>query len=155
MGVNRGKQFEEQVFKGFKRIGDCDITRLPDQMSGYKGSTNVSDFIVFNSGNLIYIECKSLYGNTLNLKKITQLDSLTEKELIPDVSAGVMVWFIDHDITLYIPVSELNRLKREGKKSINIKDIDSIKSIIIQGKKKRILFEYDLYPFLEYFMWWK
>ena len=72
MGVNRGKQFEEQVFKGFKRIGDCDITRLPDQMSGYKGSTNVSDFIVFNSGNLIYIECKSLYGKD---RKSTRLNS--------------------------------------------------------------------------------
>jgi hypothetical protein len=41
--VNRGKQFEEQVRKGFEKLSDISVDRLPDQMSGFAGSSNICD----------------------------------------------------------------------------------------------------------------
>lgn len=173
--VNRGKQFEEQVYKAFKKLQDknlLSIDRIQDQMSGFKGSKNMCDFRVYAMPQCIYLECKCCYGNTLPLSNITdyQLDSLSLKAEILGVDAGVMIWFIDHDVTLYVPIQTVNALENQGKKSIryNLKELLSDDAYFkevpeidkqwlcpericeIEGVKRRVLFDYNINSFLFY-----
>ena len=153
MGVNRGKDFESVIKQNFESIEDISIDRLHDQTTGFAGSSNICDFIVYNYPHELYLECKSCYGNTLSFNNITerQWSGLLEKSKISGVGAGVMIWFIDHDKTVFIPIQTLVAAKAAGKKSINIKEIYdaplAYSSIEVIGKKKRIFFEYDIAKF--------
>lgn len=40
---------------------------------------------------------------------------------IPGVANGVILWMIDHNRVLYIPIETFVKLKEDGKKSYNIK----------------------------------
>ena len=149
-GENRGKQFENAVRKAFEKWENVSIDRLYDQTTGYKGSCNICDFIVYYNPMQIYIECKSVHGNTLNFNNISdnQWNGLLKKSHIPGVEAGVMVWFIDMDITVYVPIQELKLHRAKGVKSLNIKDLKNYNYIVIPGVKKRIFFDYDMDIFL-------
>lgn len=98
---NRGKDFENVIKKAFKRFSDVSIDRLHDQTTGYAGSSNICDFVVYKRPNQYYIECKSTGGKSLPLTRITknQFEGLIAKSKIPGVIAGVIVWFIDLDRT--------------------------------------------------------
>ena len=145
MAFNRGKQFEERVKKDFKKIPQTVIERLPDQLSGYKGSKNVSDFIVYKYPNLFFIECKSTLGNTFPLSSLSQYDELLKRKGIEGVRSGVMLWFIDHDVVCYVPIATFEKLKKDEKKSVNIKMLgtDEYRIIKIPSKKKRVFLECD------------
>ena len=67
---NRGKDFENVIKKAFKRFSDVSIDRLHDQTTGYAGSSNICDFIVYKRPNQYYIECKSTGGKSLPLTRI-------------------------------------------------------------------------------------
>lgn len=154
MGINRGKQFEDAVYKAFSKVPNVSIDRLMDPMAGYAGIRNICDFIVYKKPFEVYVECKSLYGNTLNFKSgITknQWDGLLEKSKIEGVFAGVLVWYIDHDFTAFVPISELQWLKEQGDKSLKYYDIINrgLKYTLFPGKKKRVLFDYDAGEFLK------
>lgn len=152
MGVNRGKQFEEQIKAGFITVPDLVIERLPDPQNGYAGVRNICDFFVYSFPFLMFLECKSCYGNRLPFSNITenQWNGLLEKSNYPGVIAGYMVWYIDHDMTVFIPAKALKILKDGGCKSIGYNDeiISSDYCILVPGKKKRILFDYDMESFL-------
>ena len=143
MALNRGKQFEERVKKDFLRISETVVERLPDQVSGYKGSRNVSDFIVYKYPNLFFVECKSTLGNTFPLSNLSQYDELLKRKSIKGVRSGVILWFIDHDVVCYVPIATFEQLKRDGKKSVNIKMLNDNEYRIIEipSKKKRIFLE--------------
>lgn len=153
--VSRGKQLETQVKKDFRRVINTSVDRIPDQTSGFMGSSNISDFIVYHYPYQLYIECKSCYGNTLNFKNITdtQYEGLKYKDKIHGVIAGYIVWFIDHDSTFFITGTGVEKLKEQGLKSINI---NKFKSVIpdeyyqIRAVKRRVLFEYDFSDFFNY-----
>ena len=121
--------------------------------TGYKNQNNPCDFIVFDHGTQNYIECKAVHGNTLNFKsqiRKNQWDKLLAKSYIPGVNAGILVWFIDWDITLFIPIVVLEKMKIKNYKSFNIKkDINKVEKLYVEGTKKRVFFEYDLKSFLE------
>ena len=60
-----------------------------------------------------------------------------------------MVWFIDHDITVFIPATVLKKMKDNGAKSIRFDDpLISSDCIKVAGKKKRVFFDYDMESFL-------
>ena len=147
--VNRGKQFEARIKEAFERVENCSVDRLLDPQAGYAGIRNICDFIVYKEPNEYYIECKSHQGNTLPFTCITdnQWQGLLEKSKIKGVHAGVIVWFIDHDKTFYCDIRKLEELKSKGNKSINIKETQMF--IELSGKKKRILFDYDMNKFFE------
>lgn len=148
--INRGKDFEHEIEIAFRKYPNISIDRLHDQMSGFKGSTNICDFIVYWFPTLFYIECKSCYGNTLPFSNITetQWDGLLEKSKISGVVAGYIVWFIDHDKTVFIPAEYAKELKDDGAKSLNIKYLDLDRCFTISGKKRRIMFTYNMASFL-------
>lgn len=166
--VNRGKDFEGQVYDGFSKIEGVSIDRLPDPMAGYAGVKNICDFIVYKQPTLYYIECKSCYGNTFSIHSndpkrkygnITnnQWEGLLEKSKIPGVQAGILLWFIDHDETYWLDIRLLQRYKDAGHKSVSYYCdwVDSTKETDAQwdrlvGKKRRVLFDYDFAEFLKW-----
>lgn len=154
MPPNYGKEFEGVVRKAFEKVPNVSIDRLHDQMTGFKGSTNICDFIVYREPYEYYFECKSVHGNTLPFSNITdtQWNGLLEKSKIEGVFAGVICWWIDKDVTKFIPIQVLAWLDMVGYKSIRYdtgtpdKYIGDI--VEITGKKKRVFFSYDMEKFL-------
>lgn len=154
MAENYGKKFEQIVKEAFEKVDGVSIDRLHDQMSGFSGSRNICDFIVYKKPYEIYIECKTVHGNTLPFSNITdnQWNGLLEKSSIVGVRAGIICWWVDKDVTNYIPIELLNILKLLGNKSIRYDDYGEAvyRSIInIPGKKKRVFFDYDFSTFFD------
>ena len=112
-------------------------------MNGYKTISQVSDFIGYIYPNIFYLECKSHAGNTFPFDKLTQYDKLKEKVGIKGVRAGVILWLYDHDTVLYCPISTITQMKADGKKSINIKDIDKYNIKVVPSVKKRTFMTSD------------
>lgn len=144
---DRGKEFEYEVYKQFKAYPNVSIDRIPDQTMKYKKRTNVSDFIVFRRPKEYYVECKTVHGNRLPFKNITQYDKLMEKVDIDGVVPGVLCWWEDKDVTRWIPIDEVAYLKSLGDKSVRY---DANVGIIIPGRKRKIFFDYDLDTFFRF-----
>lgn len=169
MATNRGKDFENVIKEAFERVPDTSVVRLHDQTTGYLGSSNHCDFIVYHKPYEYHIECKSVHGNTLSIHSKpkpdkfgvlhgfygaitdTQWEGLLEKSKVPGVIAGVICWWIDRDITKFIPIQLLQSMREHDMKSIRYdftlfgKDL----CIELEGKKKRVYFEYDMKEFLK------
>ena len=146
--TNRGKDFEKIIKEAFEKVKGVSIDRLHDQMNGYACSYNICDFIVYKEPYQYYIECKSVHGNLLPFSNITpnQWRCMLEKSKIQGVRAGVICWWCDKDITMYIPIQVLQHYKDMGAKSIRFDDPFS-ELIHIKGKKKRVFYEYDMEDF--------
>ena len=168
MATNRGKKFESIIREAFEKVDGVSIDRIHDQTTRYKGSTNICDFIVYKKPYEYYIECKSVHGNTLSIYgndekhkygNITnrQWEGLLEKSKIQGVRAGVICWFVDKDVTTYIPIQALKIIRDEiGDKSVSwsaalvVSDKGhKIELVELDGKKKRVFFEYDMNKFFE------
>lgn len=153
--TNRGKDFEVEIRKCLEILPNVSFDRLPDPMAGYSGVKNICDFSMYNYPHMFFLECKSLYGNTLNYKgAITQnqWDGMFEKSKIKGCIAGVCVWFIDYDVTAFVKIQDLHDHKNSGAKSLNIENItsnESIPHILIDGIKKRVMFNYFGESFLK------
>ena len=150
MAINRGKQFEGIIREAFEKVPNTSVDRLYDQTNGFKGSQNICDFIIYRKPYEYYIECKSVHGNTLPFRNITdtQWDGLLEKSKIHGVFAGIICWWIDKDVTLFIPIQILQTYKKHGYKSVRF-DVSAESGIIeIKGKKKRVFFDYSMEEFL-------
>lgn len=158
MKVNYGKKFEDVVRWAFEKVPGVSIDRLHDQTTKFKGtSANICDFIVYREPYEYYFECKSVHGASLPFSNITetQWNGLLEKSKIEGVFAGVICWWVDKDITRFIPIQILQMLKEEDKKSLNCYwdscvDVYNTRYYIpeIKGKKKRVFFDYDMEKFL-------
>lgn len=152
MSQNRGKQFEEVIKKSFEKIPNVSVDRLHDQTTGYLGSKNICDFIVYKKPYEYYIECKSVHGNTFPFSNITdnQYKGLLEKSKIKGVIAGLMVWWIDRDVTAFVPIQFIEWQKTLERKSLPYGLADEVEfenwmsCITIPGKKKRVFFDYDM-----------
>lgn len=173
MGVNRGKKFESIIQEAFEKVLNVSVTRLHDQTTGLKGSTNPCDFLIFHTPYLYAIETKSIHGNTFPIyskpKKdkngilhgfygnITdkQWEGLLEMSEVKGVHAGIIVWFIDNDETIFLDIRLLKRWREAGNKSIHSYPewIEYVESncdwCYIVGKKKRVFFDYDMNQFFK------
>ncbi len=150
MAKNLGKNFEVIIGNAFDRVPGVSVDRIADQTMHYKGRKNVSDFIVYKKPYQFYVECKTVHGNTLPFANITQFDALLNKDKIPGVRAGVICWWVEKDVTLWLSISWLDALRKAGMKSIRY-DTEFPAVIRIKGKKKKIYFDYDLSTFFEHF----
>ena len=145
---NRGKQFESQIRKAFLSVPNTKVTRLLDPQNGFAGVRNLCDFEVYHYPYQYMVECKSCYGNTLSFRNITDTQWQLADIDVYGVFAGYMVWFIDHDKTVWVPAKELKALKDAGHKSLHILKDEPV-CFTIAGKKRRVLFDYDLTDFLQ------
>jgi Holliday junction resolvase len=143
---NRGKQFEERFKEDWIRtMPESSIDRIYDQVSGNKTISNISDFIGYKKPNIFYLECKSTRENTFNFHKLTQYEKLTGKVGIPGVRVGVVIWFIEHDRVIYVPIKTITQMKEDGLKSVNIRELDNTnyRFFNIPSKKLRVFMESD------------
>lgn len=167
MSVNRGKAFESHIKKAFEKLSDVSIDRLFDPMVGYAGINNICDFIVYSYPYQYYIECKTVHGNTLSIHSVpkpdkngvlhgfygnitdTQWEGLAEKATIYGVVAGVICWWVDKDVTLFLDIRALECLRKSGYKSVRY-DNDKWTNLIfpLTGTKQRVFFDYDMRNFL-------
>lgn len=148
MRVNRGKQFEAEIRKALEKVEDISIDRIQDPMGGFMGVRTFADFTIYHKPNLIYLELKAIHGNRLNLNhnvSKNQWIGLGLKSQIKGVIAGLVVWYIEHDKTYYIPFKTLLNARNEGLKSISVKDIIEGKheALELRGKKRRVFYTYD------------
>lgn len=125
---NLGKKAEQKLRNWLDRPeqGYC-LDRLPDQMTGFYGSKNICDFTLFKSPNMYYIESKATWSDRFDFSMITeyQYDNLLKKSRIPNVYGVIVVLFATEQRAFIIDINEIDRLKQTGKKSINIKKLDS------------------------------
>lgn len=160
MRINRGKDFEKVVKQAFEKVPHVSIDRIHDQTTGYKGSQNICDFIVYRDPNEFYIECKAVHGTRLPFANITdtQWNGLLEKSKIEGVYAGVLCWYIDYDCTYFFHIDYLAKHKANGHKSMpcpyltNSEDFSLHKPferVPIRGVKRRIFFNYNMEEFLD------
>ena len=145
MAYNLGKKFEEQFKEDFSKLEGSSIDRIMDVMSGYKYVSGISDFICYLFPNIFYLELKTHKGNTFPLANLTQYDKLKYKVGIKGVRVGVIVWYTERDVVCYIPISEVTKMLQDGKKSINIKYLETkeYKMYEIPSKKKRTMMTSD------------
>ena len=156
MAVNRGKDFEAIVKDCFEQVPNTYILRLYDPQGGYVAVANPCDFVIYHDSKMYMLECKSVHDNLLpiyspNPKKKygnisnTQWEGMLEATKY-GVVAGVLCWWIDKDVTRFLPIQSLEEYRNGGAKSIRY-DFDLKDSIIINGSKKRIYFDYDFSNF--------
>lgn len=118
-----GKDLEKLLQESCKLQG-VDCTRLRD--AGWQGETtqrrftikNICDFILFDQGAIVYLECKHS-KDRLALSRLTQQDDLVAKVVQgkPNLFAGYLC-HIDGE-NFYISAEAVGIFTIAGKKSIN------------------------------------
>ena len=125
MADNKGKLFEKHFKSDWeKAFPGTFIYRLQDSMGGYRGISNICDFICYQNNKLYLIECKKHKGNTLPWSAFSQAERLIPYKDYTNVYPGVVVWFEDHNKVIWINIEEIERMKLDGKKSVNIKMLE-------------------------------
>lgn len=149
MSKNRGKDFESKVSEAIKSLGIC-IERLYDVTSGHLGIHTPSDFIAYKYPSMYYLECKSITGNTLRIADIRQFDDLLVRSKYDGVFAGLLIWYIDCKETFWVDIRYINKIKNEGLKSLNRKNLEVENSNyvrLIDATYPRIYGKYDFSNF--------
>lgn len=143
---SRAKNFERLFKEQASKLDGVYIQRIPDQMTGLKGSYNICDFICYKRPHMIAVELKSVQTPSLASKLIadTQLEGMHDIISIRGIKAFVVIWFVSKDVTRAFPVKYLWKLFRiDDKKSVRYDDENGI---LIEGKKLKKYFEYDWSP---------
>jgi len=125
-----GKGLEKLLQESCK-IQNVDCTRLRD--AGWQGEQtqrrftikNICDFILFDQGAIVYLECKHA-KERLAISRLTQQDDLLAKLALlkPCLFAGYLLHICDE--TIFISAAAVDKFLNSGKKSINYKDALSI-----------------------------
>ena len=156
MATNRGKDFENVIRECFNKVPNTNVERMADPVQGYLGIRNHCDFIVYHKPHEYHIECKSVHGNTLPFSNITknQWDGLLEVSKVDGIIAGIICWWVDRDVTSFIPIEFLQEQKEMGRKSIQYGlatqcEFEHNSPFEIKGKKKRVFFDYDMQEFFK------
>ena len=127
MNDGLGKKAEQKIKEWLDRPKDgYSFDRIPDQMSGMYGSSNICDFALFKSPNQYYIESKATYEDRFDFAQITdnQRTKLLEKSQIKHVFGLVIVLFATYKRAFVLDIQDIQKMIDSGKKSINIKKIE-------------------------------
>jgi hypothetical protein len=123
-------------------------------MNGYKETSgNPCDFLCFPGENKLFmIECKEHKGASIPFTAIPQYERLLEYKDFPGVYPGVVLWLSEKDIVMWIGIKEMEKMVKDGKKSIGIKMLEdsSYNIMIIPSEKKRIYLESDYTSLLNF-----
>lgn len=145
MAVNKGKKFEEKFEENWKTCFPKQfIFRLRDQVSGYKiVSQNPCDYICFTNNKLFLVECKSHEGASINFSVIPQYERLLAYKNMQNVFPVIIIWFVEKDIVLWVPIETAEQIIRDGNKSIQLKMLKTGKYDIkvVPSIKKRVFMD--------------
>ncbi len=99
--------------------------RLKDQMTGYKETSgNPCDFLCYPGNRLYMVECKEHKGMSIPFTAIIQYQRLLAFKDLMSVSPGVIIWFSEKDIVIWVSIYEMEKMVKDGKKSISLKMLD-------------------------------
>lgn len=147
MSNNQGKAFEAKFKENWKQsFPKSFIYRLPDQVSGFLNtSQNPCDFICFTNSKLFLIECKSHDGASIPFTAIPQYERLLRYKNIENVFPGIILWFKEKDIVLWVPIEEAEKIYLAKNKSIKLSMFinKEYNLIEIPSIKKRVFMDSD------------
>lgn len=148
MATNKGKAWEDKFRQDWRKcFPNTFIFRLKDQMTGYKETSgNPCDFLCFpGNDELFLVECKEHKGASIPFTAIPQYDRLLEYQGLPGVRAGVVLWLSEKDRVFWISIEEMEKMVKDGKKSIGLKMFEdkSYNIIEIPSVKKRVYLDSD------------
>ena len=151
--VDIGKKFEDRFKKDYIRcFPDTLIYRLPDQQSGYAGggSSNPCDFMCYPGECVLMVECKAHAKASIPFSAIPQYERLLDYKGKYKTFPGVVVWFYEKDIVIWVSIEEMEKMVLDGEKSIGLRMIDdkkpykkSYKIITLPSTKLRAFMETD------------
>lgn len=123
-----GKKAESKIKEWLNRPEDgYSFDRFYDQMTGYYlTSRNICDFVCYKYPNIYYIESKATYSDRFDFDRIQQhqFDGLIEKSNITGCYGLVIVLFATYKRAFILKIKDISTSIKNGKKSINIKNID-------------------------------
>ena len=127
MNDSLGKDAEKKIKEWLDRPeeGYC-FDRLPDQMTGFWGSTNICDFTLFKAPNFYYIESKATWQDRFDFSMITDYlyTEMYKKSQIAGVTCYVIVLFATYKRAFAIDIRDIHEYRENhGVKSLNIKKI--------------------------------
>ena len=128
MNDNLGKKAEKKIEEWLDRPeeGYC-FDRIPDQMTGFFGSSNICDFTLFKEPYFYYIESKATWEDRFDFSMITdyQYEHMYEKSHIAGVKAYVIVLYASHKRAFMFDIRDIHDARENRNiKSLNIKKID-------------------------------
>ena len=155
-----GKKFEDRFKKDYQRcFPNTMIHRLPDQQSGYAGggSSNPCDFMCYPGDCILMVECKAHKGASIPFTAIPQYERQLDYKGLYKTHPGVVVWFYEKDIVIWVSIEEMEKMVLDGEKSIGLRMIDKDKPykktyniITIPAQKLRTFMEADLNYLVEH-----
>lgn len=157
MSESYGKKAERKIreWLDHPELG-YSFDRIPDQLSGFYGSSNICDFICFKSPYMFYIESKATENDNFPFSRISdaQYSGLLKKSKINNCFGVVIVLFIHRKIAVLLKIEDIDKLISSGKKSININKIDSwdipfIKIPTKDSRKQMLDYDGDLITLIE------
>lgn len=119
-----GKKAEHKIKEWLDHPEDgYSFDRLPDQLSGYYGSKNICDFILFKYPSFYYIESKSTWQDRFDFDNISeyQREHLLDKSKIYEVYSLVIVLFATYKRAFMFQIQDIQNLLDNNIKSLNIK----------------------------------
>ncbi len=148
MSNNLGKSFEAKFKTDWRKtFPGTFIYRLKDLMNGYKETSgNPCDFLCFpNNGKLYMVECKEHKGASIPFAAIPQYERLLEYKDLPNIYPGVVVWFSEKDTVIWVGIKEMEKMVKDGEKSIGLRMLDKkmYNIIVLPSVKKRIFMDTD------------
>ena len=148
MAISKGKAWEDKFKQDWRKcFPNTFVFRLKDQMTGYKETSgNPCDFLCFpGTGQLFLVECKEHKGSSIPFTAIPQYERLLEYKDCLNTFPGVMLWLSEKDKVLWIGIEEMEKMVKDGKKSIGLKMLEekSYNIIEIPSKKLRTFMESD------------
>ena len=147
MSTSRAKKFEDIVHECWDKTVGTWIYRLYDVMNGNRGVRNISDFIAYKKPLMYVLEVKSIQTNTFpcNFRQYEDMKRLYDRH-IDGIEIGVIIWFVTHQKVVYVPIETFIKLVEDGKKSFNIKMLESNEydHIVIDSVIQRV------YPLLDF-----
>lgn len=148
-----GKKFETRFAQDYKKcFPGTLIYRLPDQQSGYAGggSSNPCDFFCFTGNELLMVECKAHKSGSIPFSAIRQYEKMLDYKGLKNIFTGVVIWFYEKDIVIWVSIEEMEKMVNDGEKSIGLRMTDKEKPykksyniITIPSVKLRTFMESD------------
>lgn len=130
MAESYGKKAEHKIKEWLDKpeLGYC-FDRIPDQTSGFYGSSNICDFTCFKSPYMFYIESKETENDRFSFSMISDVQycGLLRKSKIENCFGLVTVLFANYQRAFILKIQDIQESIDAGKKSINIKKIDKWK----------------------------
>lgn len=128
-----GKKWEAEFRKTWANcFPNTFLYRIPDAMTGFKEtSQNPCDFLCFPKNELFMVECKTHKGASIPFTAIPQYERLLEYKGYKGVIPGILIWFSEKDLVIWVDINEAEKMVKNGEKSIGIR--------MLKGKLYNIL----------------